>query len=113
MTPVALRGGWLVVALQLRCVTMLVIPRDGGAAAAAAAKRADLDAPKLTGDRLDELFHQQGSDLSRGPVVAPRKKAPQFMLDLYNAVSVSGGAPKSQKDILEGNTVRSFEDKGA
>nr|XP_046233397.1 bone morphogenetic protein 2-like isoform X2 [Scatophagus argus] len=34
------------------------------------------------------------------------------MLDLFDAVSVSNGTPKSQKEILEGNVVRSFEDKG-
>ncbi|KAI4797132.1 hypothetical protein KUCAC02_026529 [Chaenocephalus aceratus] len=32
-------------------------------------------------------------------------------LDLFNAVTVSEGRPRSQKEILEGNTVRSFEDK--
>ncbi|CAL9702357.1 unnamed protein product [Knipowitschia caucasica] len=51
-------------------------------------------------------------DLPRGPVSAPHKKAPQFMLDLFNAVSREKGAPRNQKDILDGNIVRSFEDKG-
>uniref|UniRef100_A0A3Q3MJN9 Bone morphogenetic protein 2-like n=1 Tax=Labrus bergylta TaxID=56723 RepID=A0A3Q3MJN9_9LABR len=68
--------------------------------------------PGLTNEgelKLDASVHLK--DLPRGPVVAPHKKAPQFMLDLFNAVSVSDGTPKSQKDILEGNIVRSFEDK--
>uniref|UniRef100_A0A3B5AQZ8 Bone morphogenetic protein 2-like n=1 Tax=Stegastes partitus TaxID=144197 RepID=A0A3B5AQZ8_9TELE len=59
--------------------------------------------------KLDALFNLK--DLPRGPAAAPRKKAPQFMLDLFNAVSVSDGTMKSQKEILEGNIVRSFEDK--
>uniref|UniRef100_H3CF38 TGF-beta family profile domain-containing protein n=1 Tax=Tetraodon nigroviridis TaxID=99883 RepID=H3CF38_TETNG len=46
------------------------------------------------------------------PAVAPHKKPPQFMLDLFNVVSVSHGTPKSQKEILDGSIVRSFEDKG-
>ncbi|KAM3860018.1 bone morphogenetic protein 2 [Diretmus argenteus] len=75
----------IVVALQLRCVSQVTIPhRETG----------------TRGKKLDELFH---------PVSAPHKKAPQFMLDLFNAVSVSAG---TQKEILEGNIVRSFEDKG-
>lgn len=55
-------------------------------------------------------FHLK--DLPRGPAVAPHKKPPQFMLDLFNVVSVSHGTLKSQKEILDGNIVRSFEDKG-
>lgn len=65
---------------------------------------------KTVSEKLNALFHVK--DLPRGPAVAPHKKAPQFMLDLFNAVSVSDGTPKSQKEILDGNTVRSFEDKG-
>lgn len=61
-------------------------------------------------EKLDNLVRLK--DLPRGPAVAPHKKAPQFMLDLFNSVSVLDGAPKSQKEILEGNIVRSFEDKG-
>lgn len=61
-------------------------------------------------EKPDAMLHLR--DLPRGPEVAPHKKAPQFMLDLFNAVSVMDGTPKSQKEILEGNIVRSFEDKG-
>ncbi|XP_078793330.1 bone morphogenetic protein 2 [Oryzias latipes] len=44
------------------------------------------------------------------PTAAPRRKAPRFMLDLFDAVS--GGGPRSQKELLDGTVVRSFEDKG-
>ncbi|XP_056222459.1 bone morphogenetic protein 2-like [Seriola aureovittata] len=105
MTEGALRL-WLVLALQLRCVTLLAIPRDRGTAA----RREGSDETETAGEKLDAQFHLR--DLPRGPALAPHKKAPQFMLDLFNAVSVSDGTPKSQKEILEGNIVRSFEDKG-
>lgn len=105
MTAGALRL-WLVLALQLRCVTLLAIPQDRGTAG----RQDGLDATKRASEKLDALVHLK--DLPRGPAVAPHKKAPQFMLDLFNAVSVSDGTPKSQKEILEGNIVRSFEDKG-
>ncbi|KAM3591721.1 uncharacterized protein V6R79_006380 [Siganus canaliculatus] len=99
---------WLVLALQLRCVALHAIPPGRGTATR---RRQDgLDAPTALNERLDALIHLK--DLPRGPVVAPHKKAPQFMLDLFNTVSVPSGAPRSQKEILEGNIVRSFEDKG-
>ncbi|KAK2820898.1 hypothetical protein Q5P01_023857 [Channa striata] len=91
----------LVLALQLRCVTLLAVQRDRGGLG----RR---DAVEATGK--DARIHLRL--LPRAPGVAPHRKAPQFMLDLFNAVSVSDGTPKSQKDILEGNIVRSFEDKG-
>lgn len=97
---------WLVLALQFRCVTLLAIPRDRGITG----KQERSDAAKTVGEKLDALFHLK--DLPRGPALAPKKKAPQFMLDLFNAVTVTDGTPKSQKEILEGNIVRSFEDKG-
>lgn len=87
----------LLALLLLRCVTPLAIPQDG------------LDATKMARQKLDRLFYLK--DIPR-PAVAPQKKAPQFMLDLFNVVSVMDGTPKSQTDILEGNTVRSFSDKG-
>uniref|UniRef100_A0A3Q1HHB9 TGF-beta family profile domain-containing protein n=1 Tax=Anabas testudineus TaxID=64144 RepID=A0A3Q1HHB9_ANATE len=74
-----------------------------------AGRREGLDVTKTVSEKLNALFHVK--DLPRGPAVSPHKKAPQFMLDLFNAVSVSDGTPKSQKEILDGNTVRSFEDK--
>lgn len=69
-----------------------------------------MDAAKTVNEKLNPLVHLK--DLPRGPAVGPHKKAPQFMVDLFNAVSVSDGTPKTQKEILEGNIVRSFEDKG-
>lgn len=60
--------------------------------------------------KQEAQFHLR--DLPRGPAVAPHKKPPQFMLDLFNVVSVSQGTLKSQKEILDGSIVRSFEDKG-
>ncbi|XP_058477412.1 bone morphogenetic protein 2-like [Solea solea] len=98
---------WILLALHLRCAAPLTIPRGRGAAE----RRVSADQETRTaGERLDALLHLKES--LRGPAAAPHKKAPQFMLDLFNAVSVSDGSPKSQKDILEGNIVRSFEDKG-
>ncbi|KAK5602183.1 hypothetical protein CRENBAI_015584 [Crenichthys baileyi] len=65
----------------------------------------------VPGGALDEAPFEL-NDLPRAPAFSPHKKAPQFMLELFNAVSVDHGTHKSQKDILEGNTVRSFQDKG-
>ncbi|XP_029954709.1 bone morphogenetic protein 2 [Salarias fasciatus] len=76
----------LLLAAQLSCVSQLWIPQPDA--------------------RLSV------EDLPRRPAVAPGKKAPEFMVDLFNTVSVSGGNPKTQKEILHGNIVRSFEDKG-
>uniref|UniRef100_A0A3B3YNC8 TGF-beta family profile domain-containing protein n=1 Tax=Poecilia mexicana TaxID=48701 RepID=A0A3B3YNC8_9TELE len=65
----------------------------------------------VPGGALDEEPFEL-KDFPRAPAFSPHKKAPQFMLDLFNAVSVADGAHRSQKEILEGNTVRSFQDKG-
>ncbi|KAM9336600.1 bone morphogenetic protein 2 [Symphorus nematophorus] len=105
--PLRLLRLWLVLALQLRCVSPLAIPLDRGTAVR---QKDGMDETEKVKEKLDALVRLK--DLPRGPAVAPHKKAPQFMLDLFNAVSVSDGAPKSQKEILEGNIVRSFEDKG-
>lgn len=105
MTVRALRL-WVAIALQLTGVSPLVIPHDRGAAGGEASP----DATQTATKRLDDLIHLK--DLPPGPVVAPRKKAPKFMLDFFNAVSINSGTAKSQKEILEGNIVRSFEDKG-
>lgn len=97
MTAGALCLG-LILALRLGCVAPFAIPQDAGTGG------------RHEGQNRDALFHLRG--LPQGPAVAPHKKAPQFMLDLFNAVSVPSGIPKSQKEILEGNIVRSFQDKG-
>lgn len=106
MTTGALRL-WVLLALRMRCVTLLALPLDRGTAPG---REHGVDTTEAGSKKLDGLLHLK--DLPRGPASAPNKKAPQFMLDLFNAVTVSEGRPKSQKDILEGNTVRSFEDKG-
>lgn len=107
MTAGALRLWLVLLALRLRCVSPLAIPQDRGRAGR---QQAALEATETANEKLDAIVHLK--DLPRGPALAPHKKAPQFMLDLFNAVSVSDGTPKSQKEILEGNIVRSFEDKG-
>ncbi|XP_034564262.1 bone morphogenetic protein 2-like [Notolabrus celidotus] len=96
---------WVFLVLQLRCVNPLAIPWDRGTAG----RQESLDETTVK-EKLDRSGYFK--NLPRGPAVAPHKKAPQFMLDLFNAVTVSDGTPKSQKDILDGNIVRSFEDKG-
>lgn len=42
----------------------------------------------------------------------PHKKPPQFMVDLFNEVADHNGVTRNPR-ILEGNVVRSFEDRGA
>jgi len=103
MTRAALRL-WLILALRLRCVA---VPLDRGRAA----RQEDGGSDAASGEEVAEEALMHVKDSPRG-AAAPHKKAPQFMVDLFNAVSVSDGSPKSQKEILEGNIVRSFEDKG-
>ena len=93
----------LVLVLQLGCVTPLAIPQGAGTMGMQ-------DGSDAVTRSLDAVLNLR--DLPRAPAVPPHKKAPQFMLDLFNAVTVTKGTPKSQKEILEGNIVRSFEDKG-
>ncbi|KAK7918910.1 hypothetical protein WMY93_010194 [Mugilogobius chulae] len=96
----------LLLLIQLPCAVARVIPpQDRRHGAAAAGK---IEPPPLLLDH-SALYLK---DLPRGPAVAPHKKAPQFMLDLFEAVSREDGGPRSQNEILEGNIVRSFEDKG-
>ncbi|KAK5880841.1 hypothetical protein CesoFtcFv8_021707 [Champsocephalus esox] len=71
MTAGALRL-WVLLALRMRCVTLLALPLDRGTAPG----------------------REHGVDTTE----AGEQKAGR-------------GRPRSQKDILEGNTVRSFEDK--
>ncbi|NWU62418.1 BMP7 protein, partial [Pterocles burchelli] len=44
------------------------------------------------------------------PDVLPRKKPPQFMVDLFNKVADANGITRDP-GLLEGNVVRSFEDR--
>lgn len=59
-------------------------------------------------EKMDELFNPK--DLPEISAV-PHRKAPQFMLDLFNSVADSNGYPRNSEK-LEGNVVRSFEDRG-
>lgn len=52
----------------------------------------------------NEIF--QVKDLTRN--VPTNRKAPEFMMELYDAVADSNGTLKNSK-VLEGNIVRSFE----
>ncbi|KAJ0016352.1 hypothetical protein NQD34_014642 [Periophthalmus magnuspinnatus] len=97
---------YLVLSLQLRSAVPMAVPHGRRAIG----RRAGEGATNKDRDALDALLYLK--DLPRGPAVAPHKKAPQFMLDLFNAVSREDGTPKTQKEILDGNIVRSFEDKG-
>ncbi|XP_061564101.1 bone morphogenetic protein 2-B-like [Cololabis saira] len=98
--PAGLLRVWLVLAVPLGCVSPLAVRGHPGGFTS---RSTDTHIPGT-------LLSLKG--LPRAQAVAPQKKAPQFMLDLFNAVSVTDGTPKSQKEILHGNTVRSFEDKG-
>ncbi|KAJ8404877.1 hypothetical protein AAFF_G00332640 [Aldrovandia affinis] len=53
-----------------------------------------------------EVFHVGDLPLN----FIPHRTPPQFMLDLFNAVADSNGITRDPK-ILEGNVVRSFEDR--
>ncbi|KAM9837393.1 bone morphogenetic protein 2-A [Aulostomus maculatus] len=93
MAAAALRV-WLVLALQLPRVTPLALPETRQRRGADTETHAPL--------------HQRDSNRG-GP--APHRKAPQFMLDLFNAVTANGG-PRRQEEVLEGSVVRSFQDRG-
>lgn len=95
---------WLVLAFRHGCVTPLAVPYHGGTEGRPESPDSIINAASV---KQEARLH-----LKDGPAVAPKKKPPQFMLDLFNAVSVSHDNPKSQKEILEGRIVRSFEDKG-
>uniref|UniRef100_H3AVL2 TGF-beta family profile domain-containing protein n=1 Tax=Latimeria chalumnae TaxID=7897 RepID=H3AVL2_LATCH len=56
--------------------------------------------------KLREVFDIGGLPLN----ALPRRKPPQFMLDLFDAVADPNGITKAP-GLLEGNVVRSFEDK--
>ncbi|KAM6104981.1 LOW QUALITY PROTEIN: bone morphogenetic protein 2-like [Pterocles gutturalis] len=56
--------------------------------------------------RLREVFDIE----ELPPDVLPRKKPPQFMVDLFNKVADANGITRDP-GLLEGNVVRSFEDR--
>uniref|UniRef100_A0A8C8BC96 TGF-beta family profile domain-containing protein n=1 Tax=Otus sunia TaxID=257818 RepID=A0A8C8BC96_9STRI len=57
--------------------------------------------------RLREVFDIE----ELPPDVLPRKKPPQFMVDLFNKVADANGITRAP-GLLEGDVVRSFEDRG-
>lgn len=57
--------------------------------------------------RLREVFDIE----ELPPDVLPRKKPPQFMVDLFNKVADSNGITRAP-GLLQGDVVRSFEDRG-
>ncbi|XP_040462613.1 bone morphogenetic protein 7-like [Falco naumanni] len=56
--------------------------------------------------RLREVFDIEALP----PDVLPRKRPPQFMVDLFNAVADANGISRAP-GLLEGDVVRSFEDR--
>lgn len=57
--------------------------------------------------RLREVFDIE----ELPPDVLPRKKPPQFMVDLFNKVADANGITRAP-GLLQGDVVRSFEDRG-
>lgn len=91
---------WLCLAglLSLRAATALALPlrtdpRDEVLAAAL--------------QRLREVFDIE----ELPPDVLPRRKPPQFMVDLFNTVADANGITRGP-GLLQGDVVRSFEDRG-
>uniref|UniRef100_A0A674AXU1 Bone morphogenetic protein 2-like n=1 Tax=Salmo trutta TaxID=8032 RepID=A0A674AXU1_SALTR len=97
---------WLVLTLPLRTVSMFTIYYDEESKENVW-KENRLDITK-SAKKMDELFNPM--DLPESSSV-PHRKAPQFMLDLFNSVADSNGIPRNSEK-LEGNVVRSFEDRG-
>ncbi|XP_020308893.2 bone morphogenetic protein 2 [Oncorhynchus kisutch] len=97
---------WLVLTLTLRTVSMFTISYDEESKETVW-KENRLDITK-SAKKMDELFNPK--DLPESSSV-PHRKAPQFMLDLFNSVADSNGYPRNSEK-LEGNVVRSFEDRG-
>ncbi|XP_059893611.1 bone morphogenetic protein 2-like isoform X1 [Gadus macrocephalus] len=103
---------WLLVALHLhlRCaVDALAFPHEGLQRHAKEGKPTTTTTMSAQ-EKFDRIFHLK--ETLQKPPSPPHKQAPQFMVDLFNSVSKSAGTPLCQKDILKGNIVRSFEDKG-
>lgn len=90
----ALRLLLLLLLLKLSYVTPMMKPQDGEV-------QRRLDAAQL-GLRKSPP----------APVAASHRRAPPFMMDMFNLVSGSGETRRSQKEILEGNVVRSLEANG-
>uniref|UniRef100_A0A8C4TNN7 Bone morphogenetic protein 2-like n=1 Tax=Erpetoichthys calabaricus TaxID=27687 RepID=A0A8C4TNN7_ERPCA len=74
------------------------------------ARRVERTEPKEVVSKAIQALHEifDFDDVPQKTV--SHKKAPQFMVDLFNTVADSGGITR-YPNILEGNIVRSFEDK--
>eukprot|EP00076_Gallus_gallus_P042140 XP_025007678.1 uncharacterized protein LOC112532694 [Gallus gallus] len=83
---------WMLVLAQLGALPLTSGPRDEVQAAAL--------------QRLREVFDIE----ELPPDVLPRKKPPQFMVDLFNKVADANGITRAP-GLLEGDVVRSFEDR--
>uniref|UniRef100_A0A8C3UE40 TGF-beta family profile domain-containing protein n=1 Tax=Catharus ustulatus TaxID=91951 RepID=A0A8C3UE40_CATUS len=80
-------------------------PRPLALGAAGAARSRRVLAAAL--QRLREVFDIE----ELPPDVLPRKKPPQFMVDLFNKVADANGITRAP-GLLQGDVVRSFEDRG-
>ncbi|XP_052533155.1 bone morphogenetic protein 7-like [Tympanuchus pallidicinctus] len=83
---------WLLGLARLGALPLTAGPRDEVQAAAL--------------QRLREVFDIE----ELPPDVLPRKKPPQFMVDLFNKVADANGITRAP-GLLEGDVVRSFEDR--
>ncbi|XP_065602737.1 bone morphogenetic protein 2-like [Cyrtonyx montezumae] len=83
---------WLLGLTELAALPLAAVPRDEVQAAAL--------------QRLREVFDIE----ELPPDVLPRKKPPQFMVDLFNKVADANGITRAP-GLLEGDVVRSFEDR--
>ncbi|OXB74193.1 UNVERIFIED_CONTAM: hypothetical protein H355_014576 [Colinus virginianus] len=83
---------WLLGLAELAALPLSAVPRDEVQAAAL--------------QRLREVFDIE----ELPPDVLPRKKPPQFMVDLFNKVADANGITRAP-GLLEGDVVRSFEDR--
>ncbi|XP_021129953.3 bone morphogenetic protein 2 [Anas platyrhynchos] len=89
---------WLGLAWLLGMAAASALPLGAG-------PRDEVQAAAL--QRLREVFDIE----ELPPDVLPRKKPPQFMVDLFNKVADANGITRAP-GLLEGNVVRSFEDRG-
>nr|XP_014348902.1 PREDICTED: bone morphogenetic protein 2-like [Latimeria chalumnae] len=97
---------WVWVASLLQVPLVLVLKVAGGDQEEMQNARAPLQVVSEAVRKLREVFDIGGLPLN----ALPRRKPPQFMLDLFDAVADPNGITKAP-GLLEGNVVRSFEDK--
>ncbi|KAJ7987662.1 hypothetical protein DPEC_G00328800, partial [Dallia pectoralis] len=93
---------WLILKLQPSLVSMVVVASDGDTSG----RENHLEKTKWA--KMD--FFDPKESPQNAPV-PPRRKAPRFMVDLFNAVADSTGI-STDTETSEANVVRSFEDRG-